>query len=244
MKTIVLLHGWGSHPSVFDELGARLALQYDVHTPSLCGYGGTPAPSPYTVEALAAAVAAETPERCHVAGWSLGGQVALAWARLSPRQIARLVLFGTTPCFVRRADWNSAMEAGVFQDFSSALARDAAGALIRFVSLQSQDDMRSKSVARRLRECLRRYPAPQAQALAAGLRLLSGTDLRGALGAIANDALIVHGDRDRLVPLAAGEYLARVLPSARCCVVPGAAHAPFLSDPDGVSRSMLEFLDG
>jgi pimeloyl-[acyl-carrier protein] methyl ester esterase len=201
VDSIVFLHGWGTAPGVFDELSARLTERYEVHTPALCGYGDEPLITPYTIEGLAEAAAAAAPARCHVAGWSLGGQIALVWARALPHQVASLILFGTTPSFVRRVDWDSAIEPHVLHDFAIALERDSASALTRFVSLQTQNDTRAKSVAHSLRERLRRGPAPSREALTEGLRLLSQTDLRGELSHIANDTLIVQGDRDGLVPL-------------------------------------------
>jgi pimeloyl-[acyl-carrier protein] methyl ester esterase len=75
------------------------------------------------------------------------------------------------------------------------------------------------------------------------LKLLLTTDLRSALPRIRQDTLVVHGERDTLSPLAAGKYLAEALPRGRLAVILAAAHAPFVSDPAAVSRSMLEFLN-
>jgi pimeloyl-ACP methyl ester carboxylesterase len=55
--------------------------------------------------------------------------------------------------------------------------------------------------------------------------------------------LVVQGALDRLVPAAAGEYLARTLGAAALATISGAAHAPFISQPRSVSRTIFEFLD-
>jgi pimeloyl-[acyl-carrier protein] methyl ester esterase len=79
--------------------------------------------------------------------------------------------------------------------------------------------------------------------LSAGLQLLLDTDLRSTLPLIAQPTLVIHGERDELAPIAAGEFLASTLASGRLVTIRGAAHAPFLSNPSAVSRAMLEFFD-
>jgi pimeloyl-[acyl-carrier protein] methyl ester esterase len=54
---------------------------------------------------------------------------------------------------------------------------------------------------------------------------------------------VVHGARDRLVPLAAGEYLSRNLPAARLEVMRGAAHAPFVSRARETAQVLEVFFD-
>src|SRR5688572_4565809 len=150
MPSIVLLHGWGMRPAVFDRLAALLAPRLTVLAPPLPGYDGA-AISPYAIDALAAALAERAPARCSVAGWSLGAQVALAWASARPRQVERLVLLSATPCFVQRDDWPAAMPVPVFDAFSDAVRTDAKAALRRFISLQTQGDIAAGRVARTLR---------------------------------------------------------------------------------------------
>jgi pimeloyl-[acyl-carrier protein] methyl ester esterase len=73
--------------------------------------------------------------------------------------------------------------------------------------------------------------APDSSALDVGLELLRTTDLRGDAAGIAQPALVVHGQRDALVPIDAGRWLARHLPRARLVELEAAAHLPFLSHP-------------
>ncbi|MGH6693044.1 MAG: alpha/beta fold hydrolase, partial [Gammaproteobacteria bacterium] len=75
---------------VWRDLTARFAPQYRVHALDLPGYGSSPPCVPYTMDAIAETVARAAPARCHVVGWSLGGQVAIAWANNAPRQVASL----------------------------------------------------------------------------------------------------------------------------------------------------------
>jgi pimeloyl-[acyl-carrier protein] methyl ester esterase len=243
VRDVVLLHGWGAGAAVWREMAAHLAPRRLTHAPDLPGYGMAPACAPYTLDGIAAAVARSAPTRCHVVGWSLGGQVALAWARSAPQQVERLALIATTPCFTQRADWPHAVTAEALAGFSKGLSAERAGTLRRFMSLQAQGDGKAKQVARQLRAAHAARNGPALEALAGGLRILSETDLRDALGSIRQPVLVVHGDRDSLVPLAAGEYLSRRLFNARFLVLRGAAHAPFLSKPEDTSTALREFFD-
>jgi pimeloyl-[acyl-carrier protein] methyl ester esterase len=243
MSTIVMLHGWGIGPAAFDPLARVLASRHVVHALPLPGYEGTSAISPYDLAGLVADLAARAPRECALAGWSLGAHVALAWARARPAQVERLVVLSATPRFVRRDDWVPAVAPSVFADFTEAVRTDPQATLRRFVSLQVQGDAAARRVARTLRLALARTASTPAAALEGGLRILAETDLRGILGEVKARTLVIHGDRDRLAPAAAAAYVAHALPSASLALVPGAAHAPFVTDPESVGLRMLEFLD-
>ena len=240
MTPLVLLHGWGMRPSVFDGFRPHFS-RFRAIAPPLPGYDGSPY-EPYTLTELALRIARDVPERCVVAGWSLGGLVALRWAAAVPRQIERMVLIGTTPSFMQRPDWRAAIEPTVLRSFAALLAHDPAATLARFVLLQARGDIAERRVARVLMAALDRKAAASA-ALAQGLDILEQTDLRPELGAIEQAVLVVNGDRDALTPLSAAEYLSRAIPRGRLSVVNGAGHAPFVSAAEKVSRTMLEFFD-
>lgn len=234
---LVLLHGWGAHKRVWDELAARLGADWRVIAPDLPGLGG----EPYTFERTVDQLAAASPAQCMVAGWSLGGQLALAWARRYPRQVTRLMLIAATPQFVSTPDWPQGMAPEVFAEFSLSVARDAAATLRRFLLLQTQGDAQARRVARQLEAALALQALPGSGVLMETLRWLQATDLRAMLPEIAQPALVLHGDRDQIAPPAAGEYLAAHLPRARLALLAGAAHVPFLSDPDVMCQLMNDF---
>ncbi|MES2561273.1 MAG: alpha/beta fold hydrolase [Pseudomonadota bacterium] len=241
MKPLVLLHGWGMTAKVFDPLCARLSLRYRTCTLPLAGYGGVPVCEPYTLEALARQVARAAPERCLVIGWSLGAQVALAWARAVPQQIAKLVLIGATPCFTQRADWAHAIEDHVSREFALALACYRERTLQRFASLQAQGERHSMAVTRSLRAAAAAPSDTSVTTLQRGLDVLLESDMRGVLPFITQAVLLIHGECDSLAPPAAGVYLAGTLPHARLHMIEGAAHAPFIAHTDTVADAIEEF---
>lgn len=241
---LVLLHGWGANATVWNEMATQLTPHFRVHGVALPGHDASSACLPYTLDAVSDALAAALPPRVIVCGWSLGGQMALNWALRKPGQIERLVLIATTPRFVTGAQWECGIDSAVLDNFALELAADPRATLQRFFALQAQGDADARMVLRRLRERMFAHGATDVATLAAQLRLLKQTDLRDRLPRVTQPALILHGERDTLVPLAASAYLQRALPRAALEVCAGAAHAPFIAQPQRTARRIAEFCDG
>jgi len=242
-RDVVLVHGWGLHGGVWHDLAARLAAAHRVTVPDLPGHGRSRATDEaFTLEALAESIGRRLAGPATWVGWSLGALVALVAAREFPETVERLVLIGATPCFVQDRDWPHALAAGTLAQFARELETDYDGTLQRFLSLQAGAGEAGRATVRRLRAVLAGRAAPAVPALRAGLRLLAETDLRPRLAQIGAPALVVHGDRDRLAPPGAGEYLAAHLRAARLVAVPGAGHAPFLSHPEATWQALTDFL--
>src|SRR5690349_20156604 len=144
VRDIVLLHGWCFSAEVWAPRAAKLAPRYRVHVPELPGYGTVPACDPYTLELLAHSVARAAPRRCHVVGWSLGGEVALTWAKRAPRQVRRVALIATTPCFTSRPGWPCATSPAVLREFRRSLSADRTSLLGRFTTALVKRDSRAR----------------------------------------------------------------------------------------------------
>jgi len=239
---IALLHGWGMHGGVWDGVRDDLARRFRLHLVDLPGHGASPALEPYELENIVHAVAAVLPERTAVCGWSLGGQVALEMASLYPEKVSRLVLTATTPCFTIKDEWPWAVEREVLLEFAAVLESDCDGTLKRFLALQARGDDAVKTVLKRLRDSLFAKGRPSAEVLRAGLDILLGTDLRDRVLAVKTPTLLLHGERDMLTPVGAARWLAERMPDARLNVLPGAAHAPFLSHPGKFTEIVTGFL--
>jgi pimeloyl-[acyl-carrier protein] methyl ester esterase len=239
---LVLLHGWAAHGGVWRMAVSELEQRFRVHRVDLPGHGSSDMCMPFTLDHIVAILSAALPDRATVCGWSLGGQLALRWAAVAPQQVKRLILIATTPCFVRRADWEHGMEIAVLDDFARDFAADPPAALQRFIALQAHGDVAERTVVRELRERFEETP-PLAAALTAGLQLLNTTDLRAQLDVINQPALVLHGGRDAIIPPAAGVRLAQALHAARLAMMHAAAHAPFLSNPPEFTRQVAEFCD-
>jgi pimeloyl-ACP methyl ester carboxylesterase len=71
---------------------------------------------------------------------------------------------------------------------------------------------------------------------------LARFDARGQVAAIRQPTLIIAGDRDTSVPLAAKLALKAAIPRARLLVVPASGHATPHDQPVVFNRALLEFL--
>lgn len=239
---LVLLHGWGLHSGVWGPLWPALTRHFRVTAIDLPGHGHSPPPGDgASLEEIASAVSAVAPPGAAWLGWSLGGQVALA-AALAGRDIDRLVLVATTPRFLAGPDWPCGLAAPALAGLAAALEADHRRTVRDFLTLQLRGDRRGAELLRELRGTLAARALPAPAALRAGLAVLARTDLRDRLGALRQPTLVVAGERDRITPAEAGRRLAAAAPDARLHLVPGAGHAPFLSDPDGFCRQVIEFL--
>jgi len=244
---LVLLHGFAMHGGLFAPIVPALARMHRVHVVDLPGHGHSPPRKPFAPGALALAVDAATARfdgPLDVLGWSLGGQVALAWALARPQRVRRLILVATTPSFVERDGWPHAMSATTLARFGDELRVAYRLTLQRFLALQVHGSDEGRATLAQLRARLFERGEPSAAVLADALRLLQETDLRGVLSRIVTPALIVGGERDALVPIEATRALAAALPHATHVTIEGAAHAPFLSHRQAFLDALRRGADG
>lgn len=238
---VVCLHGWGSDSRVWSDV-IKNNEQNQCLTFNLPGYGANPSAPAKSFDAALEQIAAAAPGRCHVLGWSLGAQFALAWAARYPAQVEKLVLIAATPRFVAAPDWPQGMAAETFNAFAEALALEPGPTWRRFLRLQAQGDAAAKTVVRALDAALGAAPPADTAVLCDSLNWLRDNDLRAACRTIAQPCLLLHGREDQITPATVGVWLAVQLPAARLCLIDGASHAPFLSAPAVVGEEIAQFL--
>ena len=112
------------------------------------------------------------------------------------------------------------------------------------MTLQLQGSEHAREILGAMRTQLFARGAPSRQSLEDALAALAAIDLRARVGAITQPALVIAGERDTLVPAAAGAWLAAALPAGRLASIAGAAHAPFLSHPEAFFAASEAFCDG
>jgi pimeloyl-[acyl-carrier protein] methyl ester esterase len=241
----VLLHGWGLHAGIWQDTAQALAAHHRVISVDLPGHGHSPPlPDAYTLDKLAATVAAALPPCSHIIGWSLGGMVALHLAAHHAGLVDRLILVAATPRFVAGPGWEHGLAPEVLEGFAARLRADPAGTVQRFLALQVRGSEHERRTLIRLRSLLSAAPLPHPAALAGGLAILRETSLLPLLDRITQPVTVIHGRRDTLIPWMAAQEMQMRLPRARLHVLPGAAHAPFLSHADEFMHGVDEALHG
>jgi pimeloyl-[acyl-carrier protein] methyl ester esterase len=217
LKDVVFLPGWGFDNRVWQPVAERLAGKFRF-----------------------ARDLDSAPDGAIACGWSLGAMRALKSAVAV--RLSKLVLVGATPRFVQVPDWPCAQPPELLDGFAAAVTADPRAALRRFAALLNQGDERARDITRQLTALINERIDDPAT-LNAGLAELRDTDLRKSAVAVRLPTLIVHGERDPLMPLAAGRWLAEHMPNARLEIFSGAAHAPFLTQPDRFAELLQRFAD-
>lgn len=242
---LLLLHGWCFSSLVFAEALTAFSADYRVLAPDLPGHGASDPATDYGFAALAADLrewlAALSLDRIRLLGWSMGGQVALELAAaLPPEQVERLLLVAATPRFCAADDWPHGLPEGQVRALERQLRRDCPGALKDFRERMLAGEELPSARCQRIDALIGPPPAP-ADALAA-LAALRREDQRSCLAALDCPTLVQHGELDAITLPGAARTLAEEIPGARLDLLPGIAHAPFLSRPDEVFAQWRTFL--
>ena len=153
-----------------------------------------------------------------------------------------LALIATSPCGTRRRDWPHGLDEALLAGLATRLGRDWRATMQEFVSLEVRGEENPLATLRELKQRLYEHGAPSTAALAAGLELLRGADLRPELPRVRARTLVIGGEYDRLAPPAAVAALAALVPGARLESIARAAHAPFLSHRERVESLLVDFL--
>ena len=241
-EDLVLLHGWGMHSIVWDDVMPGLLEHFRVTVIDLPGMGQSPLPNgDYDLAFLQQQLMPLLPERCHLMGWSLGGLLALSLAEKLPNQIRSVVTVATSPRFVKEQDWPAALSSEVLDKFIELFEEDKEGTLIRFLALNAKGADTMRDDVRKLKEILYFCGLPADRALLGGLKILRNTDLRALLPALKQPTMMLFGRSDNIVPAAVTSEIAALAPDVRLAVQEGVAHVPFLSAPEIFLNAVTDF---
>lgn len=68
-------------------------------------------------------------------------------------------------------------------------------------------------------------------------------DLSSRLGEISVPTLVIHGEEDTIIPIAAGEEMADGVQNGRFVHIANVGHTPNLEDPDAVNAAISDFVE-
>lgn len=235
-ETLVLLHGFTNSGASWDGVVAELPERYRPIAPDLRGHGAAGDRRPVSLPAVIADVAALADD-FELAGYSMGGRLALHVALALPGRVRRLTLIGASPGLAddderaerRRTDERLAaeIEQMTIAQFAERWAKTP-------VLAGQPPEVQAAVAAQRLRNT----PA----GLAAALRGLGTGALPSLWDRLADLRLpveLVVGERDAKFRTTA-ERMASALPDARLHVVAGTGHAVHLEAPEAVAAIIAE----
>lgn len=188
------------------------------------------------IQDMARAVLEEMPPRFALAGWSMGGYVAMAIMQIAPERVSHLALLATQPCpdtpeqARRRADIVARTQAG---DFTNVI-RD-----MRALAYHAphQTDQALMAAHRAMSERVGQTVFLRQQAA-----ITARADQRATLAAVRCPTLILCGRHDRTTPLTESEAMARIMPHARLVVCEDAAHMLTREAPIPVNAALRQWL--
>jgi pimeloyl-ACP methyl ester carboxylesterase len=263
--TFVLVHGLGGSHLNWDLLAPLLTPHGRVLALDLPGFGRSePGSRRATVQANGAVLRRFLREVAAapvvLVGNSMGGMISIFTAASAPRAVRGVVLLDPALPGGRRS--LDAVVAGQFVLYALPLVGE------RFLWLRRQ----RHTPLRRVRDMLRlvgvdpdELPAEvidRSVALLEERQDVAGMDkaylvaarsllkilveprsYRGAMAAIRVPVLLVQGDRDRLVPVAAARSAAEAHPHWTYVELAGVGHVPQLQVPDVVAKELLTWLE-
>jgi malonyl-CoA O-methyltransferase len=251
VEPLVLLHGWGCDSRSWQPLLESLNRDLDVLVCSLPGFTHQQEPS-NTIAGFLTVLLAQLPERFYVAGWSLGGMLAIQLAAKAPHRVQGLITLASNLCFVERADWPTAMKSDVFDAFASGFNQSPGLTLKRFAGLMSKGDTNERELLKRLRsDCSESWDASiESNSESAvkmqwstGLQWLEKIDNRQLFSELSVPGLHLLAGSDALVPAEISSALTPLNNSQRVEVIASASHAIHWSAPEKVLAAMNQFID-
>jgi pimeloyl-ACP methyl ester carboxylesterase len=251
-KPVVLIHGWPLSGSSWEkQVPVLVAAGHRVITYDRRGFGNSSKPtSGYDYDTFA--------EDLHrlitkldlrdvaLVGFSMGGgEVARYIGAHGSERVSKAVFMAAIPPFLlKTADNPAGLDGGMFDGIKQAIAADRPAFLSAFLSnFYNLDVLLGKKISDevvRLSWNVAAGASPKGTLDCVQAWL---TDFRKDLARIQVPTLVVHGDADRILPLAVtGKRTHEAVKGSRLAVVPGGPHGLNWTHAEEVNRELLAFL--
>jgi 2-succinyl-6-hydroxy-2,4-cyclohexadiene-1-carboxylate synthase len=234
---LVLLHGFTQTGASWSPVIATLDERYRALAPDIRGHGSASERQPVTLAAVIGDIEELTVDQLILAGYSMGGRIALHLALALPDRVQRLVLVGASPGIAdpderaaRRAADELLAEEIERSSIEQFARRWAAGPLLA--------DQAPAVAAAAHEDRLRSAPAGLARALR-GLGTGALPPLWDRLGELRMPVALVVGERDQKFQSIAAQMAERIA-QAQVVLVPAAGHAVHLEAPQAVAAAIAE----
>ncbi len=239
-EAILLLHGVGGRLDVWDGVVAELSANWRCIRYDLRGHGESAKPKgPYSLDNFVADTAAVASAlgvtRFHLAGFSLGGLIAQAFALAHPDRLSSLSLFSTV------AGRTAEEQQRVMQRLS-LVAQGIPGAHFKESILR----WFTEDFVARNPQLIEAYAARNAQndpdAYAAAYRVLAESDLAARLPEIAMPCLVLTGEQDQGSNPRMARLMHERIAGSELHILPGLRHSILVEAPKLVSGILGDFL--
>jgi len=251
-KPVVLIHGWPlSGKSWEKQVPALVEAGHRVITYDRRGFGESSRPiSGYDYDTFAEDLHSLMTELdlrdVTLVGFSMGGgEVARYMGTYGTERVAKAVFMAAIPPFLLKTPNNpTGVDGSVFEGIQQAIRADRPAFLSKFLAdFYNVDELRGKRVSDEvvhLSWSIASLASPTGTLDCVSAWL---TDFRGDLQRINVPTLVVHGDSDRILPLAAtGTPTQQAITGSKLAVVKGGPHGLNWTHHEEVNRELLAFV--
>lgn len=238
--TVVLLHAFPVDARVWRRQATALGEDFDVITPDFRGFGanagGAPV-GPFTLADLAADVKRLVDElnvgRVVLAGLSMGGYVAAAFAAVYPKMLKGLVLVDS-----KTEPDSPEAKAGRAEMIALAKEKGASAVADKMIPKMFAPGASAALVAE-LRAMIEACPVSTITTALAAMR--DRPDRTAAVAESGVPVLVVVGQHDATISPAAARAMAGKIPGAKVVEVDGAGHLSPMEEPEKVTSAIRKF---
>jgi 3-oxoadipate enol-lactonase len=237
---IVLIHSLALDRSIWDGVAARLENEAAILTYDCRGHGRSERRAgTFTAELLARDLAELLDhvgwQSATVAGCSMGGCVALAFAGLYPARATRLGLIDTTASYPAEA-------AAQFRERAAAARAKGMAGFVDFQVTRWFSDRFRASEPEVVNRAIGVFLASDCECYAASCGLLADADLRPYLASFRMPVAIVVGEEDYATPVAMARQLHEAIPQSTLTILPRARHLTPIERPETIASELLALL--
>ena len=235
-EPLVLIHGYPLDHTTWDEVAPLLENDFDLIIPDLRGFGQSDVmEADDSIIEFASDIKGLLDrfkiEKAFLAGHSMGGYVALAFAREYPDSVSGLALISSQAA----ADSPEIKEGR--RVTANQVLDEGAKIVVESMTPKLSADARVQSFMRELMS--KQRPLGIYSALTSMAERPDSTDL---LQTFKFPVVIVHGDADALIPVERGREMKAALPSAHYVELPGLGHMPMMENPQAVADALKFFV--
>jgi len=252
-KPVVLIHGYPlSGASWEKQVPVLLNAGHRVITYDRRGFGNSSQPTEgYNYDTFAEdlhkLIAHLKLQDFALVGFSMGGgEIVRYFGKYGSKGVSKTVIMsGVPPFLLKTGDNPEGLDDSVFEGIQKAIAADRYAFFTEFFkNFYNTDLYLGTRVSDQVVQASWNVAAGASATASLACVPTWHEDFRKDLSRVDVPTLVIHGDHDRVVPLAAaGQRTAKLVKGARLVVVKGGPHCITWTHADEVNRELLSFLD-
>lgn len=213
MTSLLFLHGFATNSKVWDAQVKEFSKDFTIH---------------FDTEDL------DPEEKLIVIGWSMGGIAAIKYCLQNKDRVKGLVLISAFPKFLKSDDFPLGLSPALMRNLEKKLETSFTNGLKFFYEMIMPD----KNSQHLLADIT---PKDRGQILE-DFEQLKTVDIREKLKEINTPTLIIHGNKDQIVPIESAEYLAKHIKNAQMYIFEDVGHAPFIERTKYFNQCLRQFI--